>query len=105
MYQSVCYDPFVAPTPGFPCLVGLYVSENSPRYLWISNDILLSNHIEFDFNIAESFTTVNSNNSTNHFWEYDCISLVCLYGFWFLSSWAFCFSFSNLINSFIIYFL
>lgn len=23
IYQSVCYDPFVAPTPGFPCLVGL----------------------------------------------------------------------------------
>lgn len=33
MYQSVCYDPLVAPTPGFPCLVGLYVNANSPKYL------------------------------------------------------------------------
>ena len=38
--SEVWAEPFVAPTPALPCLVGLYVNENSPKYLPIISNLI-----------------------------------------------------------------
>lgn len=48
-------------------------------------DVIPSDHIEFNFHIAECFSVVNTNNCSDHLRYDHCASLVSFYGLGFLS--------------------
>lgn len=98
--ESICVlGTFSSTNSGFTMSSG-FVTES--KFSQISGDIkykiVPSNHIEFDFNVTETSTTVYTNDSSNHFRYNDSVSLMSLNGLGFFSRKNISFRCSNLFD-------
>jgi len=68
--REVCADPLVAPTPALPCLVGLYVIENYPKYLPIISNLIYTLLKLFPLYTATLFPTISGRTIAFRRWVF-----------------------------------
>ena len=86
IFVSICVLwTFGGPYSGFTMPGGFVAECKFSQISKILHFDLPSDHIDFDFDVAEPSSAVNSNDGSNHFWYDDPVSLVSLDGLGFLS--------------------